>query len=590
MAALYVVAAWLIMQVAGVLMDLADLPEWVGPVVLTLLAIGFPIALILSWIYELTPEGVNLEKDTVEAESSARVSGRRIDFVVIALLVAGLMLFAWDKWWTGPPPRKSIAVLAFENMSGDAEQQYFSDGISEEILNALAQLRELQVTARTSSFFFKGKNYPISRIADQLNVAYVVEGSVRQSGDTVRITAQLIRASDSSHIWSNTYDGSRSDVLGVQTDVAERIAAELGILLDEQARKQMRDARINDVQSFIKYQKGLESFTKAHNGPSLLEDLAIANAYFDEVLAVNPNLVAVRVLRADYANHSLRTIVEGDREEQYEGQAADLAEDLQKELEVAWRTSPAGNQRDILNVERTLVSDDWTGLAHLIEVAMRPGDCPRLNILENLEGLGYASELATKLEESLVCNPMDPNVIHLLARALVTSDRPAEALQLLDRVEGQGIDDTRFLGARFYAMLAAGRTDDPEMQSFWRYSLVWQVMHEVLQGNSPRARKMAEEYWARPEKNDLDSIRLALLIGDRERANQSAARIDSYPSGPLRLVGLLRTCLRRPEHLWGCRKQMPFDLAVTPNFRERLEESGISWPPLGVLASPTEAL
>ena len=127
MAALYVVAAWLVMQVAEVLMELANLPEWLGPVVLVVLAIGLPIALVLSWFYELTPEGVSLETD-VEAGAVVRASGRRIDLIVIALLAAGLLLFAYDKWWIGPPPEKSIAVLPFENMSGNPEQEYFSDG------------------------------------------------------------------------------------------------------------------------------------------------------------------------------------------------------------------------------------------------------------------------------------------------------------------------------------------------------------------------------------------------------------------------------------------------------------------------------
>ena len=192
MAALYVVAAWLVMQVAEVLIGLANLPEWIGPAVLALLAVGFPIALVLSWFYELTPAGISREGETEAADILAHASGRRVDLVVIALLAAGLLLFAWDKWWVGPPPEKSIAVLAFENMSGDASQEYFSDGISEEILNLLAQMPELTVISRSSAFSFKGKDVPLPAIAEQLNVAHVLEGSVRQSGDKLRITAQLI--------------------------------------------------------------------------------------------------------------------------------------------------------------------------------------------------------------------------------------------------------------------------------------------------------------------------------------------------------------------------------------------------------------
>ncbi len=171
MAVLYVVAAWLILQVAEVLIALAKLPDWIGTTTLILLAVGFPIALVFSWFYELTPEGISLEKDVKPGESMTHVTGRRLDFIVISLLCAAVILFAYDKWWTGPPPEKSIAVLAFENMSGDPEQEYFSDGISEELLNLLAQIPELTVISRSSAFSFKGQNIAIPAVAEQLNVA-----------------------------------------------------------------------------------------------------------------------------------------------------------------------------------------------------------------------------------------------------------------------------------------------------------------------------------------------------------------------------------------------------------------------------------
>ena len=171
MAALYVVAAWLVMQVTEVLMDLANLPNWIGPAVLGLVAVGFPMALVFSWFYELTPDGLALEKDVEPAESITHVTGRRMDFIVISLLSAAVLLFAWHTWWPSVPADNSIAVMAFENMSDDPEQEYFSDGISEELLNTLAKVADLRVISRSSSFFFKGKNVDIRTIATQLNVA-----------------------------------------------------------------------------------------------------------------------------------------------------------------------------------------------------------------------------------------------------------------------------------------------------------------------------------------------------------------------------------------------------------------------------------
>jgi TolB-like protein/cytochrome c-type biogenesis protein CcmH/NrfG len=231
MAVLYVVAAWLIMQVAEVVIGLADLPEWIGPTILGMLAIGFPIALLFSWFYELTPEGISLEEDIPATESITHITGRRMDFIVISLLCAGLILFAYDKWWIGPPPEKSIAVLPFENLSADPEQEYFSDGVSEELLNLLAQIPELTVISRSSAFSFKGKDVAIPTVAEQLNVAHILEGSVRKVGNRVRITAQLIEARSDSYLWSESYDRELDDIFGVQSEIASAVVDALKITL-----------------------------------------------------------------------------------------------------------------------------------------------------------------------------------------------------------------------------------------------------------------------------------------------------------------------------------------------------------------------
>ncbi len=238
MAVLYMVAAWLVMQVAEVLITLANLPDWVGPAILALLAIGFPIALIFSWFYELTPEGISLEKDVDRAKSITAETGRRLNYIVIALLCAAVVMFSFDKWWTGAPPEKSIAVLPFVNMGGEAEQEYFSDGISEELLHRLAQVSELHVAARTSSFHFKNKNIAIADIASELGVRSVLEGSVRRAGNTIRVTAQLINASDGFHIWSKTYESELGDIFTIQDEIATQVVDALRVTLlgGEQAR------------------------------------------------------------------------------------------------------------------------------------------------------------------------------------------------------------------------------------------------------------------------------------------------------------------------------------------------------------------
>ena len=257
MAVLYAVAAWLIMQAAEVVIGLAHLPDWIGPTTLGLLAVGFPIALIFSWFYEITPEGISLEKDVDRAESITHVTGRRLTFIVISLLCAAVILFAYDKWGIGGPPEKSIAVLAFANMSGDPGQEYFSDGISEELLNLLAQIPELTVISRSSAFSFKGKDVDLRTVAEQLNVAHVLEGSVRKVGNRVRITAQLIEASSDSHLWSASYDRQLDDIFAVQDEIAGAISdalkVKLALVAGEPAQpKSIKAASTNAYDAYLR--------------------------------------------------------------------------------------------------------------------------------------------------------------------------------------------------------------------------------------------------------------------------------------------------------------------------------------------------
>ncbi len=210
----YAIVSWLILQLTDVLIPLLDLPEWVGRFVFLLLVIGFLLALILSWAYELTPQGVKLGKDVDSSESITHITGRKIDFVIIGVLVVAVGFLLVDKLYLGEgdtvpdkvivTERKAIAVLPFINMSSDPEQEYFSDGLAEELLNLLARIPELRVTSRSSSFSYKGKDFKIADVGRELNVGHVLEGSVRRSGDQIRITAQLIDVSEDAHIWSDT--------------------------------------------------------------------------------------------------------------------------------------------------------------------------------------------------------------------------------------------------------------------------------------------------------------------------------------------------------------------------------------------------
>src|SRR5438270_2061430 len=244
-AGLYLVGAWLLTQVASTVLPMFGAPDWLPRTVVILLAIGFLPALIFSWVFELTPQGLKRDEDVPPEQSSAPQTARRMNRMIIAVLVLALGYFVVDKFVLTPrreavlvPARrsaesksaasaKSVAVLAFANLSDDKGSEYFSDGISEELLTVLQKIPGLHVAARTSAFSFKGKNATAQEIGQKLGVAHLVEGSVRKAGDVVRIAARLTQANTGEEQWSENYTRNLKDVFAVQTEIAQTIVEQL---------------------------------------------------------------------------------------------------------------------------------------------------------------------------------------------------------------------------------------------------------------------------------------------------------------------------------------------------------------------------
>ena len=235
MAALYAVAAWLIMQLTEVMMSLADLPTGIGVVVLALLAIGFPIALVFSWFYELTPEGLSLEKDVESGNSISHITGRRLDFMIIAVLSAAVILFAYDKWSIGEPTITSVAVLPIKALSADPELGYLADGMTEVLIGELGRIDELRVTSRTSAMHYKATNKVLPVIARELDVDALVEGSIQHYEGKLRIGLQLIDGRTDRQLWSRFFVSDFGDILTLQGEVARAIAKEVQITLTPEA-------------------------------------------------------------------------------------------------------------------------------------------------------------------------------------------------------------------------------------------------------------------------------------------------------------------------------------------------------------------
>ncbi len=249
----YGVSAWVLLQVVDLVLENITAPEWIMQVFMLALAIGFPVAIIFAWAFEMTPDGVKLERDVDRSQSVTLKTGQKMNRGIIIALAIAVAFLLFDRFRQAPDTapqisvdsieeaepaakavattEKSIAVLPFVNMSDDGANEYFSDGLSEELLNLLAKIPELKVAARTSSFQFKGQTGDIDAIAKQLKVANILEGSVRKSGNQVRITAQLIKADDGYHLWSETYDRTLENIFAVQDEIAAAVVDALKITL-----------------------------------------------------------------------------------------------------------------------------------------------------------------------------------------------------------------------------------------------------------------------------------------------------------------------------------------------------------------------
>jgi len=273
--AAYLLFAWVIIQVTDTVGPALHLPEWTLALVTWISIIGFPVALFFAWAFELTPDGITAEKNVDRSQSITRETGYKINYVVIALMgLAIALLIGKDFVGSGGDETdtvaesvvdeadssrggfNSIGVLPFVNMSDDPAQEYFSDGISEELLNALAKLKDLQVAARTSSFAFKGRNQPVRDIGAQLNVDTVLEGSVRKAGNKIRITAQLIEVENGYHLWSETYDRELTDIFAVQDEITAAIVAALLPHLNTGEDAEIIKAEATNMSAYDAYLQG----------------------------------------------------------------------------------------------------------------------------------------------------------------------------------------------------------------------------------------------------------------------------------------------------------------------------------------------
>jgi TolB-like protein len=308
MAGLYLVGAWLVVQVAGTVLPMFGAPEWLPRTIVVLLAIGFVPAVIFSWVFELTPQGLKREDDVAPEQSITPQTGRRMDRMIIVVLVLALGYFAFDKFALTPRREaalvssavpneskfvinaKSIAVLPFENLSEEKQNAYFADGVQDEILTHLTRIAELKVISRTSVMQYKsGAPRNLREIGQQLGVAHVVEGSVQRAANKVRVIAQLIGARNDAHLWAQTYDRDLADVFAIQSEIAKAIADQLQAKLSPNEKKAIEQPPTTDLAAFDLYSRAKSLLLTAAFSATNEPDRRKAIELLDEAVKRDPS-------------------------------------------------------------------------------------------------------------------------------------------------------------------------------------------------------------------------------------------------------------------------------------------------------------
>ena len=468
--------------------------------------------------------------------------------------------------------RDSVAVLPFVAQSSSEDDQYFADGVTEEILNRLDAVAELRVLPRTTVFSFRDTKERLDTLTEKLGVDYIVEGSLRRGGDTVRVSARLVRGRDSETLWSNSYDGSDDDVLQFQSDIAEKVAGSLDVLLDEQTLKRMEDAGVDDPEAFSLYAKAFDMHQKGHltivDG---MDSLYEASLLFDQAFEASPKLWRAPVNASDIYSHIIIDQAAGIEREELPLEARQNAQaEMQKRLDLARAAAPNRQEKLAIELYALGFSDDWSKIPELSrEYYTNHDGCEVANwagfLIDSLEGFDEIAEAHIRMED---CRAGDRLFAFFVVQFLAKSDRYDDARAYIDRERERGlIDNNRLDAMQAHVEHHAGDIDkaitllDGGGRDFYRLNA------KILQGG-PSVIKELNDYLEKTALTPWQVLPFLATSGQRERANAYAALIDSNPGGPTTLQ----------EAVDGCDCGAPFDIEVTPNYAAVLERSGISWP------------
>ena len=608
----YVLISWVLLQGADFALDLINAPNWVIQALFLLAALSLPGVLVFAWVFEMTPEGIKREKEIDRSQSVTPQTGRKLDKAIFVFLVLAVAVLLVERFVNFPdagqsvsngvtlqsPPktdpeeltnrvetsgRQSVAVLPFVAMSHGPDDGYFADGLTEEILNTLAQLPELLVTARTSAFTFKNQDLPVQEIAARLGVTNIVEGSVRRSGDRLRATAQLIRASDGFHLWSNNYDSSSADTIAVQEDIAEKIAVALNVVLDEHKRKLMQKKGLRDVEAFIAFQRGLELYEQAHNeSEKAAVGLVQANQFFEDVLQRVPDFSAAWGRHSDLYIHQ---VLDDSMDTQTLGTAdvevIETFELARADYEKAILFAKTSDERASLELDLAYLTGNWRGMTDRIEKFLEQTGCISSIWFEAIIlPYGYAERLYPKMEELVVCDPLAATNWQALAQTQIWGQDPDGVIEVTRR--GLAIvDDDDLVAKLAKGLILKGQNEKAQAELDTRIKSADGVKSQLVGvaaalGHREQAEDLFEEYRGSQYENRFNTLAMYAWTGDRENANRLAADFDQHPFGHIALsISVLH-----------CECGSPWDLSATPVFAAKIAESGLHWPPLSPMTFP----
>lgn len=441
----YLIAAWLLMQMTDVLVPVLLLPGWVPRLVFLLLAIGFIPALILAWAYEMTPEGLRRETDVDPDASITNQTGKKLDYLIIGTLAVAVVVLLADKYLLESPITgivdsdrpATIAVLPFDAMSSNPDDENFADGLTEELLNSLAKISELGVVGRTSSFYYKDNPQDLREIGASLQVAHVLEGSVRRDGNQLRITAQLIRTDNGFHLWTETYDRTLEDIFAIQEDIAEHVADALQVAILGAEAEALTKHGTENSEAHSRYliasayiRQGRAFGLDASQG---LEHLATARQLLEEAVAIDPEFAnAWAMLAVVYHQLTGWGLVDDSGNMLNRDDAGPLADaavnkaiELAPELPEAWAANGFHHSQSYVYLESSQSSEAETAFERAFSL-----DRNNIAVLELYADfrsrLGEHSRAASLYQRATTLDPLS-NVRLRLARSLYLGGSPADA-------------------------------------------------------------------------------------------------------------------------------------------------------------------